>query len=83
MISIRDLQEQLTGELQNEIVVKQWNYDIDDFDFVTPLYELPSNSPVLDRPIKFMYADTVRKKSSCGDKIQEPTLFIEVDGDFE
>ena len=81
MLTIRDLQDQLTGELQGAVVIKQWNYDIDDFDFVIPLYELPSTSPIMDRPIKYMYADMVLGKS-LGDKVSTPVLFIEVDGDF-
>ena len=78
MITIRELEYQLTGELQGEVVVKQWNYDIDDFDFVTPLCEIPITSPIMDRPIKNMYADieNIRNRADC------PILFIEVDGDF-
>ena len=82
MITIRELENHLTGELQGDIVVKQWNYDIDDFDFVAPLYEIPSTSPIMDRPIKYMYADTVSGKNSMMDKARNPVLFIEVDGDF-
>ena len=82
MLTIHDLQNQLTGELQGDVVIKQWNYDIDDFDFVIPLYELPSTSPIMDRPIKYMYADMVLGKSSLGDEVGNPVLFIEVDGDY-
>lgn len=82
MLTIHDLQNQLTGELQGDVVIKQWNYDTEDFDFVIPLYELPSTSPIMDRPIKYMYADMVLGKS-LGDKIYNPVLFIEVDGDYE
>lgn len=79
MISIRDLEEQLTGELQGEVVVKQWNYDAEDFDFITPLYELPDDSPIWDRPIKYMYADLENIQNGGG----HPVLFIEVDGDYD
>lgn len=83
MITIRYLQEQLTGELQGDVIVKQWNYDTDDFDFVTPLDEIPGTSPIMDRPIKYMCADTVTRKNSLGDQVREPVLFIEVEGDFD
>lgn len=84
MISVRDLQEQLTGELQGDVIVKQRNSNIDDFDFVTLLSEIPSSSPIMNYPIKYIYADkyinkfTFRHASAC---ISESVLCIEVDGD--
>ncbi len=75
MITIHDLQEQLIGELQGDVVVKRWNDDAGDFDFVTPLYEIPTTSPIMSRPIKYMYADWMSSKNSA-------VLCIEVNDEY-
>lgn len=83
MITIRELEDQLAGDLQGDVVVRQWNYDADDFDFQIPLDEIPAASPIMDRAIRYMYADMVSGKNSLGDKTHSPVLFIEVDGDSD
>lgn len=76
MITIRDLQEQC--ELQGEVVVRQYNHDTGEFDFETPLCELSADSPALDRPIMYMFADMVYIRNLA----DHPVLIIELDGDY-
>ena len=83
MLTIRELQDQLHGELQGDVVVKQWNYDIDNFDFEAQLHEIPNTSNALDRPILYMYADMISDRNRVGEKVYRPVLFIELDGDYE
>lgn len=86
MLTIRDLLTQLTGELQGAVLVKQYNDDLHEFDFVVDLRELASDDPIMDRPTRYMYADLQNYISPYRMHRPEPSfpsLNIEVDGDYE
>lgn len=73
-MTVWDLIQGIT-ELQGFVVVKQYNYETDEFNFETLLEDIPDESPILDKEIRYMYAETADVRNYA----DAPVLAIEVE----
>lgn len=78
-MTLNDLRNQI--EIQEDILVRRYNYDEDCFDYECPTSRILAGDPILDCRIRYLYSDIKRVKPWCD--APTPMLCVEVESEDE